>query len=273
MKKKSILLLLLVLLLWDIACFASSNEKGDMYYKYGLNEKAKEEYIEIIFESNESLKPEAYYKLGNIAFEENKIEIAIETWSALLKNYPNSNYSKIVKDKLEILKEVVGKTTKGVVDNAEAAIYLKNGDFWSDGKSDTFHIDSSWIDNVDASITWYDLVITKFPKTVAAEEAYISKLKTLLGWTESGRYGSSYGLEKNFEKYIPLVLSTFYSFEKEFPNSSTLQAFRFQIAQSYWKDKQWDNTRKWLNIIIKEAGDKDLFYKDLAERRLQKVEY
>ncbi|MDF1577886.1 MAG: hypothetical protein P1P81_05510, partial [Desulfobulbales bacterium] len=78
---------------------------------------------------------------------------------------------------------------------------------------------------------------------------------------------------ESFDKYMPLLLETFVAFEKEHPNASTLQAFRYQIAQAYWSNKNWVKTREWLNLIIKESGEGDSFYKDTAQRRLKKVEH
>ena len=111
-------------------------------------------------------------------------------------------------------------------------------------------IDSSWLPNVEAAIKWYDKVIAEFPKTPAAERAYKGKLRTLLGWKESGRYGESYGVRENFSKYMPQLLTDFAAFEQDFPKASSLQAYRYQIAQAYWKNQDWVNTRQWLNKII-----------------------
>jgi len=72
---------------------------------------------------------------------------------------------------------------------------------------------------------------------------------------------------------MPILLETFSAFEKEYPNTTTVQAFRYQIAQAYWVNKEWTKTREWLNLIVEMAGDGDSFYKDLAQRRLLKVEY
>lgn len=96
---------------------------------------------------------------------------------------------------------------------------------------------------------------------------------TLLGWSESGRYGSSYGIKDDVDTYLPLLLSTFADFETNFPNSFLLDPFRYQIAQVYWHNKDWKNTRKWLNIIISKSKDNNSFYLQLAKLRLEKVEY
>lgn len=126
---------------------------------------------------------------------------------------------------------------------------------------------------MEAAIKWYDRVITEFPKSEASRIAYKGKLRTLLGWKESGKYGSSYGIKANFYQYMPHLVRTFAEFESNHPEASTLQAFRYQIAQTYWNRRDWDLTRKWLGKIIAEAGENDSFYRDLAERRLKKVEY
>ena len=151
--------------------------------------------------------------------------------------------------------------------------YLRHADFGSRDKSDRFLIDSSWIPKVETAIKWYDKVINEFPSSDASRIAYIGKMRTLLGWEKSGRYGSSYGIKANFSKYMPQLLETFAMFEKEHPTASTLQTFRYQIAQAYWVHRDWAETRKWLNLVITKAGDTDTFYKDLAQRRLQKVEH
>ena len=72
---------------------------------------------------------------------------------------------------------------------------------------------------------------------------------------------------------MPQLLETFTSFEKEHPNASALQSFRYQIAQAYWANKNWVKTKDWLNLVIKESLEGDSFYKDLAERRLKKLVY
>ena len=263
-----------ILLVLSGTAGAASLRKAIMYNQYGLKNKAKGEFINLIFsKSSRSDKAEAYYFLGAIAFDERKISVALDSWRTLVAKFPKSEKAKLVKERISELAEIVGESTEKTIRNAVARSYLRHGDFWSDKKSRVFNIDSSWIPNVEAANKWYDKVIAEFPKTPAAELAYKNKLRTLLGWKEPGRYGSSFGLKKNFLQYMPQLTETFAAFERDFPESGSLQAFRYQIAQAYWKDKNWHNTKKWLNKIISIAGDRDSFYKDLAKRRLQKVEY
>ncbi|MCF7496483.1 MULTISPECIES: tetratricopeptide repeat protein [Vibrio] len=270
--KKAVLALTIALSCSSV--FAASIDKANLLSEHGLHAQAKEELIDVIFsKSNSKVKAKAYYELGNISFENNQVSPALSSWKKLVEIYPSSPEAKIVKGRLEELSQIVGENAQESVDNAIAASYLKHADFWSDDRANTFIIDSSWIPKVEAANKWYDKVIVEFPNSKASRIAHEEKLRTLLGWEERGKYGSSYGVKRDFGTYMPQVLETFASLENEFPNAPTLQAFRYQIAQAYWSAKQWDNTRKWLNSIIEKSNGKDNFYKDAAERRLKKVEY
>lgn len=274
MKIKSLGLSIVLSLIIVSASFAASIEKAGMLNQHGLTKEAKAELIDIIFsKASDSSKAQAYYLLGNMAFEENKITVALDSWRDLTKKYPNSEQAKLVKDRINELAEIVGESAKESIENAVALSYLRHGDFWSKRKSEIFTIDSSWIPKVETAIKWYDKVISEFPNSAASRIAYQDKMRTLLGWEDPGRYGNKHGIEESFDKYMPLLLETFAAFEKEHPNASTLQAFRYQIAQAYWSNKNWVKTREWLNLIIKESGEGDSFYKDTAQRRLKKVEY
>ena len=274
--KKSILLtsILASLLVGCGSQDKGSIEKANLLLENNLVSDAKREFIQIITSSgSKDEEATAYYQLGTLSFEDNNIEGALNTWKKLVAEYPNSPEAEQVKDNIQELTQIVGETSKESINNAIAASYIKNGDFWSEDKKTIFTIDSSWIPKVESSIKWYDKVITEFPKSVASKVAYKKKLRTILGWKDIGQYGSKYGIRGDFEKYIPLLLSAFKSFEEDHPTDSSLQAFRYQIAQSYWNNRRWNETRIWLNKIIEKSNDDDTFYKDLAERRLNKVEY
>lgn len=253
---------------------AASIEKAEILRKHNLLAEAKTELIDVIFSNSpEAVKATAYYDLGTIAFEEKNVTAALDTWTQLVAKYPKSKQATLVKDRIKELSEIVGEVTKASAENAIAQSYLRHADFWSERKSNIFKIDSSWIPNVEAAVKWYDKVITEFPKSVASRLAYEGKLRTIFGWEEPGKYGQSYGVKGNFGKYMPDLLQTFAAFENDHPDAPTLQAFRFQIAQAYWVNRDWAKTREWLNLIIQKSGNTDSFYKDLAERRLQKVEH
>ena len=266
---------------------SASIEKAILLNEHGLSSDAKRELIDLIFqkEIEDAHKAHAYYLLGNIAFDEDKIKVALNSWQHLVDNYPNSKETGLIKERIAELSEIVFKSTKENLDNAVARSYLRHANFWSKGKSDVFNIDTSWVSNVDAAVKWYDKIITEFPKSNAARIAYEDKLKTLLGWEDVDR--ESYGMKRHFLAYMDILINTFNDFENDYPEASSLQAFRFQIAQTLSLkgivssiDKPITNTKRlqyleqaemWLNNIINNAGETDSFYRDLAERRKIKV--
>jgi len=274
MKTKLLAISLAATLLTASVPFAASVEKAAMLSHHGLTREAKSELIDVIFsKTDDSQKAEAYYLLGSIAFDEKKTSAALDSWRELVKKYPNSTQAKTVKDRINELAEIVGESAKETVKNAVALSYLRHGDFWSGGKHNKFLIDSTSIPKVEAAIKWYDKVITEFPKSASSRIAYQDKLRTLLGWEDPGRDGDKHGIKSSFNKYMPRLLETFACFEKDHPTASTLQAFRYQIAQAYWGYNDWEKVREWLNLIIKKSGQGDSFYKDLAERRLKEIKY
>ncbi len=261
-------------ILCTCAAYGASVDKAELLSEHGLNADAKRELIDVMFsDAGAASKANALYLLGSIAFEERRVAAALESWKELVAKYPASSQAQLVSDKIAELAEIVGETADEAINNAVAQSYLRHADFWSKGKDRVFTIDSSWIPMVEAAGKWYDKVITEYPGSTAAKRAYRGKLRTLLGWEKPGRYGSSYGVKADFKKYMPQLLGTFESFESQFPSAGSLQAFRYQIAQAYWSNKDWASTRQWLNRIIEVADGADSFYTDLAERRLKKVEY
>ena len=273
--KKIIISYAVVLILSSVMnVYGASYQKALMLNEHGLSKEAKSELIDIVFSNaQDSEKAKAYYLLGSIAFDENKISVALDSWRKLVKEYPKTKEAGLVRDRIKELAEIVGEIEKESIDNAVAQSYIRHGDFWSRGKDYKFTIDSSWIPHVEAATKWYDKVIKEFPNSTASRVAYEEKMRTLLGWEDPGKYGDKHGIKKSFFQYMPQLLETFNAFEKEHPNASTLQAFRYQIAQAYWGNKDWAKTREWLNLIIEKIGEADSFYKDAAQRRLQKIEY
>lgn len=257
-----------------LAADGGSVDKARLLHRHGLTSEAKAELIAVLFGTSvDESKAEAHYLLGSISFGEGRVAVAVASWRALVDEYPESLQASLVKEDLDALAEIVEESAEDSIENAVANAYLRHGDFWSRGKRDRFTIDSSWISNVEAAVKWYDKVIEEFPATEAARRAHEEKLRTLLGWEEPGRFGTKHGIRESFDEYMPLLLEAFATFEQSYPDATTLQAFRFQITQAYWSNRDWAKTREWLNIIVERSGDRDEFYGDLAQRRLGKVEY
>lgn len=247
-----------------------STEKAEMLARHGLTQDAKRELIEVAFTGDERAKAKALYLLGGLEFRENNVTAAIATWQELAKEYPEAAEATAVAERLKQMSEVVQELSKSSDENSVAQTYLSHGDFWSSKASYRFMIDSSWLPKVEMAVGWYDKTIAQFPKSSASRLAHEHKLRALLGWKERD---DAAGLEGSYVLYLPHVLSALAAFEAEHPDAATLQAFRFQLAQAYWGHRDWANAKLWLQVIIDKAGPGDSFYKDLAQRRLAKLEY
>lgn len=244
------------------------------WYEHQLFDKAKEALITALHDqqTSDADKADALYLLGNMSFEEKRYKTAFADWEQLVKRFPESPQSKEIAARLAQLRELNAQNIDNKVSSATAALYLRNGDFWSHSDH-KFAIDSSWLNQVELAVQWYDRTISEFPDTYAAEVSYEKKLFALLGWRELGRDGESHGLKQDFERYMPLVIETFSKFETSFPNNSSLQGFRYQIAQAYWSKKRWMQTRQWLEKIIDSSKGEKTFFTETAKARLQKIEF
>lgn len=257
-----------------LTAFATNLDLAKDLYHHNLVDQAKEQFIYALYDpkATDAIKAECYYWLGHISFNEGRFSVALDDWENLIKKYPKSTQAKEISERLVQLREILSQASDTTITSSTAKSYLNNGDFWS-GSDHIFHIDSSWLPNVEMAIYWYDRMIQEFPNTEIAEIAFQRKLFALIGWKNPGTYGSSFGLKSSFEKYMPQILSTFEEFEKMFPKSAFLQPFRYQIAQAYWGKKDWAKTREWLQKIIDAGNGESTFYTELAKARLQKVEY
>lgn len=255
---------------------AQSYPKAEMLYENGLLSEAQKELVDIVFSASPAAsadKPKALNLLASIAVEKNNLRAALDAWKRLIRDFPKSTEAVNARARIPVLSMALGQVAEETINDAAARVYLRSADFWSKERDRVFRIDSSWISNVDAAVYWYDKVIVEFPGSVAARVAYEEKIRSLIGWKTPGQYGESHGVLGD-SRYFSQLEETFREYQKAFPNASASQAFRFQIAQAYWGKKDWAKTRKWLNEILeKDSGSTNSFYKDLAERRLKKIEY
>ena len=259
----------------------ASIEKAILLKAHGLNDDAKRELINLIFDENTKVKdkPHAYYLLGAIAFDKDRIQAAAKTWSYIVEEYPDSDEALMVKERIDELSKVTLSVHTESVETADysvAKLYLKNADFWSKDKDDHWIIDSSWIPKFEFALKWYDKVISEFPRSEAARDAYIGKIRTLLGWKEPD--GSVYGVRTDSLESLEKLVDTFRNFEQNFPNDITLQACRFQIGQVYFGigvrsgEKQWlKQAKKWFDEIIVNSGEDDTFYRQISEERNKSI--
>ena len=263
-----------IILLFPLTSFSQSMEKAILLNEHGLIDKAKSEAINLITSSqNPETKANAYFLLAQIAVNNDDLGLALKTLEVLIDKYPKSNYAKRAQSIRSSLVGTLSGVRSNKIDNLTAKTYISNGDLFSSGKSNRWAIDTSFIPPVEAAIKWYDRVIEEFPNSEASKLAYERKIQTLLGWEDPGRYGEKHGIKGNFEKYMLLLLDTGRKYFEEHPDTEFKHAFRYQIAQAFWRQKDWETAETWLNTIIEKSDGEDSFYSDLAKRRLENLKY
>jgi tetratricopeptide (TPR) repeat protein len=242
------------------------------YLDHNLKEHALLEFIQVYnaSQSSSNEKAEALYYMGQISFDSQRYDAAMKDWKRLVSAFPETSWAKEINDRLVQLRDIFTKISDENIDSVIAKSYINNGDFWSNSER-TFMIDSSWLPNVELANDWYNKVIQEFPGTTAAEVAFKHKLFNLIGWVDSGKYGSKYGLKADFGQYMPIFVDTFNDMERMFPASSNLQAFRYQIAQAYWLNTDWKNTRLWLHKVVVKGEGIESFYTKAANARLKRL--
>ena len=103
-----------------VALQAQSFPKAKMLYAHGLTPEAQKELIDLVFSSAPALakeKPKAMDLLATIAFDKNNANLAYTTWNKLISDYPNSPEAKTAKERLPLLKNLMGKFEEENLDN------------------------------------------------------------------------------------------------------------------------------------------------------------
>jgi hypothetical protein len=270
MVSRSLLACVLVLLaVNDLS--AQSLARADSYRVNGLIDYAKKDLIDLANSGTATpqVKAEALSNLAEIAFDEKNYRAAAASWRKLIDSYPKTPQAEVAKGGMALLAEVAGALDGDLSTEIVGRAYLRNGDFFSDGRQETVGIDTSWLPNVDLAVRWYDRVISEFAGSPIARTAYEHKLQTLLGWEEPGQYGRRFGLRSSPPDYLPILESTFRDFEKAFPDAPSLQAFRYVVAQAFWSWSKTDGKAKPLfEEIISRDPQGETFFGRLAMDRL-----
>ena len=245
----------------------ASIEKAKMLNTHGLRDAAKQELIDVIFGmSGTEAKADAYYYLGNTALTERRGTAAISTWRELVEKYPNSKRVAEVQQQIEVLRVGLSDTLDVVLGNLEAQLYLQYAEFWLENLRTIPQIDGRGLPFDEAGFKWLDKVIAEFPGTAEAKKAYKYKFS---GLSREALKATILKDEIEFITVMNKLIALFDEFEAAFPESTSLQMFRFQIAQLYIREKDFEAADQWLNKIIETAGDGDSFYKQLAQYRLK----
>ncbi len=105
--------ILLCLLIPATIAFADRTEAPTRYYEHGLLEDAKRGFIDVTLDQDagDDEKARSLSALGDIAFDQNKISLAIDTWKELVDTYPDSEEATLVADRLNQIGQIVDATT------------------------------------------------------------------------------------------------------------------------------------------------------------------
>ena len=174
----------MLILVWSIPSYSEpSVSRGLMLKMHGLEVDAKRAFIDLLYNdlAHEEDKADALYQLGLIAFNNKDIGLAIETWSLLIDEFPNTEKGRTVSVGIKYLLEdydalVLESAKEEISDRKEvmrdalAQSYLLNAQFWWDPPKQwgiyTFHINQFTM-----AREWYDKVVTEFPRTDVAKKA------------------------------------------------------------------------------------------------------
>jgi hypothetical protein len=105
-----------VLLVWVLALASLANaaslEKAKTLRSNGLQDEAKKELVDFLYDSTspDDSKAEALLLLGDIALDEKNGDAARENWSKLVATYPASPSAAMAKAKLEVLDQVASSS-------------------------------------------------------------------------------------------------------------------------------------------------------------------
>ena len=136
--------------------------------------------------------------------------------------------------------------------------------------------DSSYLDSGKMARHWYNRTISEFPRSEAAELAYVKAFKTLIG--KSGTYGKEgYGFmgglwtgervdQKAARHFLSRMVQCFEEYARDFPKGGYLNRMRFQIGQAYWAVDDMQKASDWLNQVVVSGHDSELLTYFARER-------
>ena len=267
MKYRKVIISTLLLGLSGGIALADRTALPEKYYEHGLIDDAKRGFISIIFDkkANDTEKAESLSFLGDIAFDEREVSLALSTWRELIETFPTSDQARLAVDRINQIGEVVDATTGDTLDNPIAQSYIRHGDWWSNRKKENLTIDTSSIPRDKVAIGWYDRVIDEFPETDAVVLALKKKFYTVYGWEDSDEMYGVLGSRRP----VSDLIAVYEELSATSPNDPDFQRFRYMIAQSYLEKMNCEKSREWLQKIIDREDGMDGFYKDLAEWRMK----
>ena len=244
MKNLCFLQVVLICLLFNFTSYAQM-ETPQKHYAYavdlmenGVFDAAKVEFIKIIhlYAENE-YQDDARYYLGEIAFKQGKISVALNQWKKLKKEYPQSSYLSDIALKIELASKLLAEQEEQTFKDIKVKKLFENARFFLD-KAPILTIDTSYLNDTDLAIEWYQRIVEKYPDSEHAARAVY-----------------------NIMLLQALDMETAYKeLEKKFPESPWLKPAAFAIGQKYWSSYQkgeagLENVQKRYETELKKAKE------------------
>ena len=123
----------LILALVPAGLAAQSIGYAEDLFRHGLHDDATSAFLTILYDDGRDPadRSEALYFLGNIAFDQNRLSVALADWLRLVEEYPGSERTMEIAGRLDQLTELVGDFLDETAASVVARSYLRNGGFYS----------------------------------------------------------------------------------------------------------------------------------------------
>lgn len=200
MKKLCFLQVVLISLLFSIISYAQM-DSPQKHYAYAVDlmenrvfDDAKREFIKIIhiYAENE-YKDDARYYLGEIAFKEGQLEVALRQWERLKKEYPQSPYIADIARKIALVSELLAKEEKARIEDMSVKALFDNAEFLLKEHRPILTIDTSFLGSELLALEWYKKIVEKYPNSQYAPKALYSQILIYYGWSRH-KPGEGFGL-------------------------------------------------------------------------------
>lgn len=306
MKRLCTVQVILICLLFNITLYAQI-DSPQKHYAYavdlmenGVYDAAKIEFVKIIhtYAKNE-YQDDARYYLGEIAFKENQLEVALHQWERLRKEYPQSPYVKDIIQKITLASELLAKEERTKIEDISIRKLFENAEFLLQRHCSALSVDMSYLPSDLMAEEWYDKVIEKYPNSPYAPEALYRKILIAYGWGEKsiGGYKQAEGwgliyhmlyddateVAKAGVKVSLAEMAVYIStLEQKYPNSYWLIHANFIVGQAHWLASTYfpdsetnlemkEKAIKHFQRVIELTKDDEFsFYRQTAQIRLKR---
>lgn len=263
----------------------------------GVYDAAKIEFVKIIHIYGENeYQDDACYYLGEIAFKENQLEVALHQWERLRTEYPKSSYIENVVQKINLASELLAKEEKARIEDLSIRALFDNAEFLLNGHCSVLSIDTSYLPSELMAKEWYRKIVEKYPDSQYAPKALFRQILIAYGWGEEGigRYSEPQGYGLIYHRYyagateeakmgikasleeMGLLLT---ELEEKYPDSYWLMPASFTVGQAHWITYKYtpdlsskEEVKKYFQKVLElTEGNEFSLHRQIAKARLKEL--